>query len=170
MTAFKRFDTAAFFHNSEIPPAASAASAANTPSEPQLAAVAASAAGVLIENNEWDALDWKDYFTERAATLEFSGELNRPEAEAKAFEATIIRWMNATPPKNLDDDHCAQCGKPLGRIGEDSVPVLTGGGGHAWIHHDCHTAWMARRRKDAIKALTLFCINPQNEKGKKDGC
>jgi hypothetical protein len=105
-----------------------------------------------------DQQDWQEWFEERAATLEYSGELDRFEADRQALEATIIHWMNLTPPSNLNEDRCAQCGDPIGRIGNDAVPFLTGGGGHAWLHHGCHTAWMARRRREAIKALCTVGI------------
>jgi hypothetical protein len=109
---------------------------------------------------EWDGNDFRAFYDERAAILEYDGELARPEAERLAFEATIIHWMNATPPSNLDFDHCAQCREPVGRIGRDAVPVLTGGEGHAWLHHGCHRAWMARRRQEATEALHDMGIAP----------
>lgn len=68
-------------------------------------------------------------------------------------EAALIQWLNTHPPQGLDPDHCAQCGRPLGRIGDDAVPFLTGGGGHAWLHHGCHAGWTAQRRAEAMQAL-----------------
>ncbi|MBT7981585.1 MAG: hypothetical protein HN584_03385, partial [Akkermansiaceae bacterium] len=105
-----------------------------------------------------DSDDWQEWFDERAGILEYEGELTRQEAERQAFEATIIHWMNLTPPQNLDDDHCAQCGDPVGRVGNDAVPCLTGGSGHVWLHHGCHSAWMARRRQQATEALNAMGI------------
>jgi hypothetical protein len=105
-----------------------------------------------------DLQDWQEWFEERAATLEYCGELDRFESERQALEATIIHWMNRTPPPNLNGDQCAQCGDLVGRIGNDAVPFLTGGGGHAWLHHGCHSAWLARRRREAIKALCTVGI------------
>ena len=107
---------------------------------------------------EWDQNDFQTFYDERAAILEYDGELDRDEAERLAFEATIIHWMNLTPPPNLDESRCAQCGNPVGRIGNDAVPFLSGGGGHVWLHHGCHSAWMARRRQDATKALSIIGI------------
>ena len=105
-----------------------------------------------------DPTNWLEWYSERAAILEYDGELDRFEAERQAFEATIIHWMNLTPPPNLNGDQCAQCGDLVGRIGNDAVPFLTGGGGHAWLHHGCHSAWLARRRREAIKALCTVGI------------
>ena len=107
---------------------------------------------------EWDTEDWQAFFDERAGMFEHDGELDRPEAERQALEATIIHWMNLNPPPNLDDDHCAQCGKPVGRIGNDSVPFLAGGDGHVWLHHGCHAAWMASRRREATEAINAMGI------------
>jgi hypothetical protein len=155
MTAFKRFDTAAFYQYSGISPAAPAASAANKRSAPNFAAVAASAAGCT---SELDVQDFQDFYEERAAVLEYDGELDRLEAERQAFDAVITLWMNLSPPPLLDDDHCAQCGNPVDGSGQDGVPFLSGGGGHVWLHHGCHTAWMVRRRRQATEALNTMGI------------
>lgn len=74
-------------------------------------------------------------------------------AGGKPIEAEIARWLNSHPPESLDPDHCAQCHRPLGRIGEDAIPVLSGGGSHVWLHHQCHPGWMAKRTLEAEAAL-----------------
>ena len=107
---------------------------------------------------QWTGEDFRDFYEERAGVLEYDGKLSRPEAERQAFEGTLIQWINVTAPPNLDDDHCAQCGAPVGRIGNDAVPVLAGGGGHVWLHHGCHTAWMARRKREAAETLRAMGI------------
>ena len=163
MTAFKRFDVTAFFDELEIDPAATAASAANTPPARQFAAVAASAARGKSKTEMWVDTDWHDYYEERASILEFDAKQSRSEAERQAFEATVIQWMNLNPPSDLDDDHCDHCGEPVGRIGQDAVPVLIGVGRHAWLHHGCHAPWMAITRQKAIKALSAIGINPEIE-------
>jgi len=112
---------------------------------------------------EWDSEDWRAFFDERAGIGEYDGELDRPEAERQAFEATITQWMNLSPPPSLDDDHCAQCGTPVGRIGNDAVPFLAGGGGHAWLHHGCHAAWMTRRKRDATEAINAMGISGRTD-------
>jgi hypothetical protein len=107
---------------------------------------------------EWDTEDWHAFYDERASIGEYDGELDRPAAERQAFEATIIHWMNLNPLSSLDDDQCAQCGSPVGRVGNDAVPFLVGGGGHVWLHHGCHAAWMACRRREATEAISAMGI------------
>lgn len=41
----------------------------------------------------WTAIDWRDYFEERAAILEFEAGLSRPDAERQAVEACVERWL-----------------------------------------------------------------------------
>lgn len=91
---------------------------------------------------KWDENDWRTFYEERAGMLEYDGELDRSQAEAQAWECTVIQWMNQNPPTGIDNDLCAGCGHPIGIIGNDAVPFLAGGGGHAWLHHGCHGAWM----------------------------
>lgn len=74
-------------------------------------------------------------------------------AGGEPTEAEIVRWLNSHPPQGLDPDLCADCEEPLGRIGDNAVPFLTGAGGHIWLHHECHGEWMERRRAEAVKAL-----------------
>ena len=87
---------------------------------------------------------------------EHDGGLAPAEAEARAFECAVVQWMNRNPPADADEDHCAACGGPLGRIGEDAVAVLAGEGRHAWVHHSCHHNFMAQRRDAAVTALAAM--------------
>ena len=105
-----------------------------------------------------DGNDWRIFYEERAAIIEYDSGVSRSEAEAQAWECTVIQWMNKTPPKSIDDDHCASCGHHIGDVGRDAVPFLSGGGGHVWLHHGCHPTWMTRRRSDAEKALTAMGV------------
>ena len=107
---------------------------------------------------QWDAADWRALHDERGAILQYDGKLDRAEAERQAFEATITHWLNAHPPEGLDPDICAACGHPVGEIGTDAVPFLTGGGEHVWLHHGCHGPWMAKRRAEAKKALMAMGV------------
>ncbi len=68
-------------------------------------------------------------------------------------EAAIVRWLNTHPPEGLSPDLCGQCDQPLGQVGQNALPFLTGGGGHVWLHRRCHPTWMARRRAEAERAL-----------------
>ncbi len=108
---------------------------------------------LAADADDWSAEDWQTFFDERAGIAEFDGEQTRADAEANAFECAVVRWMNRNPPVDADEDRCAECGGPLGRIGEDAVAVLAGEGRHAWVHHGCHGRLMAARRAAAITAL-----------------
>ena len=97
------------------------------------------------------------------ATFAKRGRRNA-KAERRAFEAAVIIWMNSNAPVNPDANRCAACGKSLGWIGQDSVPVLSGNGVHVWLHHGCHGDWMARRRAEAVQALAGLGLTPPDQK------
>ncbi len=106
-----------------------------------------------LETEKWKPEDWQNFYNERVAFLEQDRNFHRDDADQQAYEATINLWLNITSPQNLDENYCAECGEHIGRIGQDAVPFLTGGGGNAWLHHGCHAAWVARRRQQAVVAL-----------------
>ncbi len=108
-----------------------------------------------IDSGTWDAEDWHAFFEERAGITQFdAGEPDK--AEARAYECCIVEWLHRNPPPVTGPETCASCRQPLGRVGDDGVPVLTGDGGHLWLHHRCHAGWMARRRAEAATALAEF--------------
>lgn len=76
----------------------------------------------------------------------------------------IITWLNANPPSGLSDKYCAACGEPVGRVGEDSVPLLAGKETHAWVHHTCVDRWWLKRRGMAVAALAKMGIHAGAEK------
>ncbi len=92
------------------------------------------------------------------------GEVLGADTEPNPFEAAVIRWLNNNPPTDLDPDVCGCCGEPLGRIGPDAVPFLTGAGRHVWLHHGCHGDWMAQRRAEAVQALAGLGLKPPDRK------
>ncbi len=112
---------------------------------------------LATDADDWSAEDWQTFFEERSGIAEFDGGLPRAEAEARAFACAVVRWMNRNPPA-ADEDRCAACGGPLGRIGEDAVAVLAGEGRHVWVHHACHQNFMAQRRDAAVTALAAMGI------------
>ncbi len=101
----------------------------------------------------WTAEDWRVFYGERAGIAEFDGGLSHDDAERQAFECCTIEWLWQHPPTASGPERCAHCGKPLGEPGRDSLPFLTGDGGHAWLHAGCHGDWTARRRAEAVAAL-----------------
>ena len=104
---------------------------------------------------EWTPQDWRDHYQERAAIIEFDGELPRPEAERLALADTINQWLVMHPSEPTDDTTgCVHCSVALG---EDGVPVLAGGA-HTWLHSACHAPWLAKRRAEAERALAAMGV------------
>ncbi len=106
----------------------------------------------------WSAEDWQAFYDERAGILEFDGGMLRPAAEAQAYEARIIEWLNRNPATS-PAGHCAWCGEHE----TDSavvVPFGTEPGTHAWLHGECWRSWQDARRADAVTALSRIGILP----------
>jgi len=109
----------------------------------------------------WNAADWREYFDERAGVSEYDAGMRREKAEQQAFEACITRWLDTHPPADTNNAICPHCQKPNGAPGNSCAPVLSGNGGHVWLHHDCLEPWRARRRQEAIAALMAMGIYKQ---------
>ena len=100
---------------------------------------------------EWSPQDWRGHYSERAAIIEFDGELPRPEAKRLALDDTVSQWLTQHPPPATDDAAgCVHCGAVLD---DAAVPVLAGDSGHTWLHGRCHHDWLAERRGLAAEAL-----------------
>jgi hypothetical protein len=102
-------------------------------------------------SSKWDADGWRTFFDERAGIAEFDHHLSRAEAETLAYESCIVVWLNRNLPPENDPERCIECGEPI--VGNDELPVLTGDGGHVWMHTRCHPDWMRRREVEAADAL-----------------
>ena len=72
----------------------------------------------------------------------------------------MIEWLWRNPPPVSGPAWCAHCGQPLGEPGRDGLPYLRGDGGHVWLHSGCHGDWAARRRAEAVAALTGYGLTP----------
>ncbi len=105
----------------------------------------------------WDRDDWAAFYDERAAVLEHDHELPRGEAEAHAWEMTIIEWLRQNPEPAHRSDICAYCGDRMTDV--DGVPVLRSGGGHTWLHSACWRDWYDGRRQMAEAALDEMQTN-----------
>ena len=148
------------------PPVATVASAKNrvatgeatprTAENGDFSGVVATVATVASENSraveipDDDACDWRAFYDERAGIAEHLGEASRAEAEARAFECTVVAWLNINPAPNTGPDNCAHCDGAT--VPGGALPVLNGGR-PVWLHGDCHAGWMRRRRGDAVGAL-----------------
>jgi hypothetical protein len=99
----------------------------------------------------WSAVDWQDFFDERAGIAEFDGGLPRPEAEARAFKCCVVKWLNRnlvrSPP-----GHCLACG------GRDCPHDGVEPTGRAWLHSRCWPAWYDGRKAEAVAALMAMGI------------
>ena len=63
----------------------------------------------LQSDRGWTAEDWHVFFKDRAAIAEFDGGLPRQEAEAHAFGACVVEWLNRNPVRSAPD-RCWWCG------------------------------------------------------------
>ena len=107
-------------------------------------------------NDGWSPQDWRVFFDERAAILEFDGGLPRAKAEARAFACCVAEWINrnATPSA---PGRCLACGG--GERSSDPLrPFGTDATGHAWVHRACWPAWYGARETDAVAALTSMGV------------
>ena len=104
----------------------------------------------------WNAEDWQVFFDERASILKQDDGLTRQSAESRAFECTIVEWLNRHPHAS-DPGYCAWCA-----AAETSdahiVPFGTSEVGHCWLHPACWRPWHDERRQSAIAALAVFGI------------
>lgn len=115
-------------------------------------------AEILAELTKGDAADLRYLYDERAAVCQFDGGLDRAKAEAQAFEAAIIRWLNSNPAPSDPAAGCLSCGKPEMSANALLAFDARGNGYAAWLHGDCWAAWYAGRRAEAATALAAIGI------------
>ncbi len=120
-------------------------------------------AGPAPRRSTWNADDWQAHFDERAGIAEHDGGLSRADAEQRAFECCVVEWLWRKPPLASGPERCAHCGQPLGELGRDGLPFLTGDRGHVWLHDGCHGDWTAQRRAEAVAALAILGLRPPTE-------
>lgn len=97
----------------------------------------------------WESDEWRAFFEERAAIVEFDGGYSRAEAEAQAFTCCVVEWLNRNPISS-DPGRCLSCGK---QSREAVLPFDAHGRDHAWLHASCWTSWREGRKADAVAAL-----------------
>ena len=103
--------------------------------------------------DSWSGEDWRAFFDERAGIAEFDAGLPRAPAEARAFECSVVEWLNRHPV-------CSPSGRCLGCGGSENtndpvLPYATEQTGHAWLHSRCWKAWHANRKAKAVAILSL---------------
>jgi hypothetical protein len=104
----------------------------------------------------WSAEDWQVFFDERAGIVEFDGGLPRPEAEARAFDCCVVRWLDSNPERSTPG-RCLGCGCAE-RPDNPVLPFGTEPGSHAWLHSTCWPVWHAGRKAEAVAALGTMGI------------
>ena len=106
----------------------------------------------LPTGHGWTAGDCRAFYDEHAGVLEFDGGMPRPAAEARAYEACIVEWLNRnsapSPP-----GRCAWCAQ---RETDNAVvlPFGTVPGTHTWLHAECWRPWHDARRAQAVTVLS----------------
>jgi hypothetical protein len=104
----------------------------------------------------WSTEDWRLFFEERAAVVEFDGGLLRTQAEAQALECCIVEWLNRNPTPSAPG-RCACCGHAESHNAV-VLPFGTEPGTHTWLHAECWPAWQKVRRSRAREALARIGI------------
>ena len=119
---------------------------------------------VPARRSDWDTATPRNdenlrqaFFAEGTRFAAHADELSRPEAQAQAYDACIIEWINrnhrASSPERCDQCHCAEL------EGAFLVPFGTARTGHTWLHLACWPTWIARRRSEAVAALSAAGVN-----------
>jgi hypothetical protein len=110
----------------------------------------------------WSAKDWRVFVAKRAGVSGLDGGVPRREAEARAFEACVVEWLNRNPAPS-QAGRCAWCGRPESASAV-VLPFGTEPGTHSWLHPECWPAWHEARRAEAIAALRLTARTPESAK------
>lgn len=96
--------------------------------------------------------DWRDFFEERAAILEFDGGLSHEKADRLAYESCVVGLANTMPTK-YPQDRCSACGTHLGP--QQGLPL----GDHAIVCDSaCHTQHRCQQREQAEQQLAGWGI------------
>ena len=98
------------------------------------------------------ATEWRALFDDAVDRAMAQRGLSRGDAEAGAFVACIITWLDGHPEAS-DPDRCLACGGG-DRIGAPVLPFGPGRAGYQWVHAECWGDWHAARRRMAARALT----------------
>jgi hypothetical protein len=99
----------------------------------------------------WTAQSWQAFFEERATSAQFDGGFPRQQAEARAFAACVVEWLNRNPVCS-EPDRCCWCGGAE-RSADVLLPFGVAPTGHAWLHSGCWQPWREHRRAQAVDFL-----------------
>lgn len=124
----------------------------DTPDEPIVATPLGKIAKSKLPPETLNAGDWRSFFEERAAILEFDGGVPREQSERLAYESCVAGVANAMP-SNYRQDTYAACGTHLGA--SRGLPLAD----HAVVcNHDCHIQHMQQQRERAVEQLAQMSI------------
>ena len=106
--------------------------------------------------DRWTAEDWRAFYDERAGIAEYDSGQPQADAEALAFECSVVEWLNRHA-KLSDPGRCAWCEKS-DRDGHAAVPFGTEIYGYTWLHPECWNVWHREGRSRAADALETMGI------------
>jgi hypothetical protein len=101
--------------------------------------------------------EWRRIFEDHVATVMRVRNLPRVEAERAAFDILLVEFLNCNYP-DTPSDRCAHCGRSETQ-GATLLPIGVGIR-HAWLHSDCWTPWVERRRAKAAGTLASAIASP----------
>jgi hypothetical protein len=113
-----------------------------------------------LTEERWSVDDWQVFFAKRAGISGFDGGVPRREAEARAFEACVVEWLNRNPAPS-QAGRCAWCGRPESASAV-VLPFGTEPGTHSWLHPECWPARHEARRAEAIAALRTVALTARS--------
>lgn len=106
----------------------------------------------------WSEADWRALFEERAAFLEYEGDLTRKEAETTAIDHLVPEWSNRNPPPDPGGFACAHCSATTA---ETDAAINYGNDVVRWVHRHCLTAFRNDRHNEALAAVKAMGLLSQ---------
>lgn len=119
-----------------------------------LAAVPAKA-----QNPDAEKRRWMERWHEVRRIIMTKRGLDETRASREASQWLQIEWMNEQREEQIDTSICLHCRQRFTNDNRNpGLPFLNGHHGHAWVHHDCHGAWLEAAEAKARAILESFGI------------
>lgn len=130
-----------------------------TKSQPLASLAVLAAVPAKAQNSNAEKHRWNERWHEVRRIIMTKRGLDEVRASRGASEWIQIEWMNEQREEQIDTSICFHC---LQRFINDNrnpgLPFLNGHHGHAWVHHDCHSAWLEAAEAKAKTTLQSFGI------------